>query len=277
LAAHKTGKTQVIDWLVEQLLRFDKQKRIVAVHHAVDIINDPDNREIQRASSMALFHLATKLLSGQDKSERCQELSMFLKAESGVGLTRFCNLASAGTVKSFDFQTTEFVKCSFESVDFRNCLFSGKTMFLSCSFDGTLGFHGCDGASSIVLKDCTFSKEAEFVISALTNMGIREETKRQFAEDALARALRKFKGPFGFDGIQYRYRMSGFKSGNPYNEKILDTLSHLGIIEKHKISNVAEGGLNIVHNKDVRREIIFFFDNGVLGKLLQAVIAEVIR
>ncbi|MGH8593127.1 MAG: NACHT domain-containing protein [Gammaproteobacteria bacterium] len=277
LAANKTGKTQVIDWLTDQLKRLDDNTRLAALRHAVDIINDKVNRDIQKASGMALFHLVTKMLHPQGKVDRTQQLSRYLGAEAAGGTTRFHNTAISGTMKAFDLSRVEFVRCWFESVEFRNCIFSAQTAFLGCSFDGTLDFTSCERAAELIVRDSMSSPEAEYALNTLKQKGIRQETKNAFAEDALSRALRKFKGDFGFDSIQYRHRKSGFKAGNPYNDAVWDVLAHKGVIEWHRISNVDEGGLNVVDDKEVRREVAFFFDNGVLGRRLQSVVAELTK
>lgn len=277
LAANKTGKTQVIDWLVDQLKRLEPTKRLAAIHHAVDIINDKENRDIQKAAAMALFHLVTKLLPPQGKDDRTCQLAESLKTGRHGGMTRFHDIAVSGTMKTFDLSNVEFARCWFEGTEFRNCIFSSNTSFLGCSFDGSLEFNSCVGSNEIAVRDARCSREAEYVLATLKQTGVREETKRVFAEDALSRALRKFKGGFGFDSIQYRHRKTGFKPGNPYNEKVWDVLFRHGIVERHHLSNVDEGGLNIVDDKDVRRDIVFLFDNGVLGRTLQNVLVELIK
>ena len=277
LAANRTGRTQVLDWLTDQMKRLDDKDRLMAIHHAIEIINDKENRDIQKSSCMALFHLVTRLLPSQDKAERTQALATFLKASNTTGPLRFHNIAMSGSVKALDLTNVEFVRCWFDGVEFKNCNFSSGTSFSSCTFDGTLDFVSCENSTDIVISDAVFSPEAEYAVDALKRTGVKEETKRAFAEEALTRALRKFKGDYGFDSIQSRHRKSGFKSGNPYNDKVWDVLSHFEIIQHHHISNVDEGGINVIDDKDVRREIAFFFDNGVFGRRLQSVLAELIK
>jgi len=118
------------------------------------------------------------------------------------------------------------------------------------------------------------SREAEYSLDRIRGTGVKQATKHAFAEDAISRALKKFKGSFGLDTIQNRHRKSGFKSGNPYNDDVWNALLHCKIIEEHRIANVSEGGLNVVEDKDVRREIMAFFDNGVFGRRLRSVFDE---
>jgi len=280
LALNKTGKTQVIEWLVLQLKRLqrsDPKKLVAAIHHAVEIIHDNENKENQKAASMALFHLVINLLSSDEKKERLRQMAELLVAETQDDKIRFERIGLAGTVRAFDFSNVEFVRCWFENVEFRNCIFSERSAFLSCSFEGTLDFASCDGLKKFAVREPLYSREAEYAFDEIRGTGVKEATKRTFAEEALSRALRKFKGDFGFNSIQYRYRKGGFRAGNPYNETIWEALLHCGIIQRHHISNVDEGGLNVVDDKEVRREIAFYFDNGVLGRRLDQVVAEVIR
>ena len=41
--------------------------------------------------------------------------------------------------------------------------------------------------------------------------------------------------------------------------------NYLYLIEKHTISNVDEGGLNVADNKELRKEVSALLDNGILG------------
>lgn len=274
LANNRTGKTQVMDWLTDQMKRMEDNKRLTAIHHAIDIINDRQNRDIQKASGMALFHLVMRLLPPQDKLERMNQVAKYLNADETEGIKRLHNVALSGTIRALDFSNVELIACWLDAVEFRNCIFTSQTSFLRCTFNGTLNFISCAGEKEIRLHDQIVSPEAECTIHILKKTGIREETKKAFAEDALSRALRKFKGSFGFDSIQYRNRKSGFKAGNPYNDKIWEALAHNGIIQRHTISNVEQGGIHVTDDKEIRREIAFFFDNGVLGRRLQNVLID---
>jgi len=136
-------------------------------------------------------------------------------------------------------------------------------------------FNSCDGAQNITVKDAHCSKEAEHSLSITRKLGTRVEVKRAFAEDALTRAIKKFRGDYGLKEIQYRNHKSGFKQGNPYNESVWDVLEETGIIERHRISNVDEGGLKITEDKEIRREIAKYFDDGVFGSGLTKIIQKI--
>ena len=82
---------------------------------------------------------------------------------------------------------------------------------------------------------------------------------------------------YGFRSIRYKHRSAGFSSSNPLSKKIWGVLSDERIIERHEISNVDEGGLNIVDDKDLRREIIAYLDNAVLSARLKKVIEELTK
>jgi len=276
LAANSTGKTQVLDWLLRQLKQLDDTKLYAATHHAIDIIQDKENREIQRSSSMALFHLVTKLVTIADKLERTKILAYLLNAKIQDGTIQFRQSTFTSQVRSFDFSRTEFIQCVFIDVDFKNCRFSPECKFLSDTFEGTLSFTNCDCANEITVSEPVCSKEAEYELDNVRNTGTREEIRRAFGEDVLGRALKKFRNDYGFMSIQFRHKKSGFKQGNPYNEKVWDVLSNKDIIEHHHISNVDEGGLNICDDKELRREIASFLDNGVLGRRLRDVVDELI-
>lgn len=272
LALNSTGKTQVFDWLLRQLKQLPPDRLAYAVHHALDIISDKESRENQRASSMALFHLIASLVQDPDKATRTRQLASLLNASRSDTKTTISGNTLAGSVRAFDLTQVAFIRCVFVDVEFKNCVFGPHTEFLNCTFEGTVAFTSCDGAQDIVIKDAFSSKEAEHALASVRKLGTREDVRRVFAEDALGRALKKFRGDYGFMSIQYRHHRSGFKQGNPYNEKVWEILKVEGILERHHISNVDEGGLNIADDKDLRREITTYLDNGVFGLRLQRVI-----
>jgi hypothetical protein len=93
----------------------------------------------------------------------------------------------------------------------------------------------------------------------------------------MARALKKFRADYGFKSLRYDHRRGGFRVGNPYNDAVWDVLLSAKILERHQISSVEEGGLNIREDKDIRREVASFLDNGTLGKRLRGVANELIE
>ena len=276
LASNSTGKTQIMDWLTDQVRRMEDRSKIAAIAHARDIIFDKENSEVQRQSSMALFHLVNNLLDKSDKRDRVARLAEFYAAEVLPSGWRFSQIALAGGVRGFDFSGCEFIRSSTADAEFRNCIFDADTSFKNCSFDGTLSFTNSRGEEDIQIVECSTSKEAEYVLDTIRRTGSRSELKRAFAEDALVRALKKFRRNFGFGSIQYRHRKTGFKPGNPYNETIWEELQRAGVIERHAISNVEEGGLNFADNKELRKEVGAFLDNGVLGPILKGLVARLI-
>ncbi|MBK8063254.1 MAG: hypothetical protein IPK29_03600 [Betaproteobacteria bacterium] len=59
----------------------EDRSKIAAIAHARDIIFDKENSEVQRQSSMALFHLVNNLLDKSDKRDRVARLAEFYAAE----------------------------------------------------------------------------------------------------------------------------------------------------------------------------------------------------
>ena len=277
LAANSSGKTQVLDWLLHQLKLFEEKKLILAIHHALQIINEEDDRDVQKASAMALSHIVMRLISDNDKTARLNRLRNYYKGTQQDEKVEFRRVLFTGQIRSIEFSETVFKQCCFIDVEFKNCNFSKKTAFQSCIFEGTLAFPSCEQASEITVNDPKYSKEAEFVLTEIRNDKPREEVRRDFAEDAMTRALKKFRGDWGFETIQKRHKSSGMKHGNPYNEVIWDKLISAGIVEDHLISGVTEGGLHIVEDKEIRREIVGYLDNGVAGKRLKQVIEDTMK
>lgn len=279
LSRHSSGKTQLIDWLVDQLRHQDPNQLKLAFKHAVEISRDKDNAEVRRASEMAICHLVCRFIpETDDKQVRVKKLGDLLGADIRTEDLFFTGSVFSGVLRAFDFSNTHFERCTFIDVEFKNCLFSEKSKFVTCSFDGNLEFHNCSGEKDLDLtKDTRMSKEAEYNLNQIRNATSRRELRVSFAEDALNRSLRKFRsGDYGFKVIQYRHRRSGFKPGNPYNERIWEVLESLEIVEPHRISNVDGGGLHIKDDKELRHDVATFLDNGVIRGMLKNVIEEVV-
>lgn len=278
LATNSTGNTQLLDWLVNQLRANGDVRVRAAMRHAGEIIRDKENAVYRREASMALFHLADGLLKAlKSKDEKTSQLAEFCGAKKLVNGWGFQDLTLAGSVRGFDFSGCEFVRASIIDVEFRNCIFDSNTQFRNSTFESTLAFNNCDGANAIKTEHCSYSKEAEFALDTARNFGVRPEIRIQLAEDSLTRALKKFRGNMGFSSIRYRHRRSGFKAGNPYNDSIWEVLQKYGVITKHEISGVDEGGIAIVNDKDLRRDINAFLDNGVLSAKLRVVLADITK
>ena len=275
LAKNSTGKTQVVDLLAEQLQQQDEKGLLEAMHHALRMICDEDKEEMRKKSGMALFHLAQKLVNGQqDKIERTKQLVKLLTSGGAAG---FRTITLTGQLHAYDLSNITFTQCQFVDVSFKNCRFSTDTVFENCNFEGTLGFASCDAVSQIQVNDATCSNEAEYELGRLQDTGPTKKVRESLAEDVLRRALRRFRGPYGFSTIQYSDRNTGFKPSNPYNKKVWDVLEGHRIIEKHHISGVVEGGLNVQDDDELKRDLRSFLDNNVIDGRLSQVIASLIE
>lgn len=277
LAKHSTGKTQLMDWLVEQLNSQNENQLRFAFSHALEITRDKENIEVRKLSEMAICHLACRFIEENDKNLRADKLLNLLSGSTNTEIISFRETIFSGVLRAFDFRDLEFISCTFIDVEFKNCIFDSKSVFTSCTFEGSLDFHNCSGEKNItVSKDTSMTREAEYALSEICNSGSRRELRASFAEDVLIRALRRFRSDYGFKDIQYRHRKSGFKPGNPYNDRIWELLETFKILERHRISNVDEGGLHIAEDKDLRRDIVSLLDNGVIGSTLRDAVENLI-
>lgn len=272
LAENSTGKTQVMDWLMRQLDRYTPDQLRAAINHAFDIIDDKDNQSIRKFSSLALFHLVNKLVRDTDKSLRVRHWGQLLNAASSKDMLIMRRRVCGGQLRALDLSQVYFTKCEFIDMEFKNCIFGAQTVFEDCIFEGTLAFVSCESLSSISTKGCRFSDESEYAMNEAVGKQTSVTSRKKFAEDALHRALKKFRGEYGWIGIQYNYRKPGFKRGNPYNDIIWDCLEEERITERHHISNVDDGGIHIVDDRELRREVVAFLDNAVLGRRLRKLI-----
>ena len=278
LAAQSAGHTQVIETLVTQLQRHPRPRLLDAMKQAYEIVSEQTNSSERLAASMALSHIAMALVENQksrvDRTQEFATLFGFLWANDSF---IFRNLAFSGNVTNLDLSHVEFQRCSFSNASFTKCKFSQETLFADSEFIGSLAFSGCESTGDINLADsCVLSKEAEYEFSIIHSGTARREVRISLAEDAAIRALRRFKTEFGLVTSQARRMTNGFRPGNPYNEKIWNELISGGIVERHRIAGVTEGGLNVCSDKEIRKEVSDFLDNGVLGGVLRGVIANVV-
>ncbi|MFZ2124558.1 MAG: NACHT domain-containing protein [Rhodoferax sp.] len=278
LAAQSAGHTQVIEALVTQLQRHPRERLIDAIKQAYEIVAEQKTSSERVSSGIALSHIVMALIESQKtRADRTQELAALF----GINLTGngflFRGMSFSGTIGNLDLSNVTFQNCYFLNVSFNKCKFSQRSIFMNCEFNGSLAFTGCESAGDLQIADgSVLSKEAEYEFSLVHSGTARREVRISLAEDAAVRALRRFKSEFGFVVSQARRMTNGFRPGNPYNEKIWDALLSAGIVERHRIAGVTEGGLNIRVDKEVRREVSDFLDNGVLGGTLRGVISSVV-
>lgn len=277
LSRNSAGHTPVIDWLVGQLKRNGPEKARAAVRHALALVAVAQEAKQRQESSLALFYLIQKLIEEVEKKQRTAALLNYYEPRFGGDHATVKGAYCGGLVSGFDFGGITFVECTFISVEFKNCVFNENTIFNSCRFEGNVQFSNCLGSKDIKIEKSRYSREAEFALNKIQGTSSRKELKMAFAEEVLRKSLRKFRsGDSGFGSIQYQRRNSGFQPGNPTNDTIWDALLRHGIVDKHHISNVDGGGLHIVENKDIRREVLAYLDNSILGVTLKQVIESAI-
>jgi len=276
LAKHSTGQNQVGEWVATQLKHLDQERLHAAISHAYRIINAPDNLSSRLRAGVALFKIINLLVSeDKDKSQRTAELLGLMTSGTRNELT---NTIVSGILKGYDFAGTTFTGCNFVDSTFQNCRFDTTTQFLGCRFDGGLEFVNCDGVASINLNgECTLSPEAELSISIFTQRKPRASVLEGFAEEALTKALKKFRTDTGLHSIQVRRSISGINQKNPYKVDVWKKLLREGVIEHHVISGVSEGGYHVKDEKDIKREIIQYLDNGILAGKLRSVFDALIK
>lgn len=278
LSAQSAGHTQVIESLVSQLQRHPRERLLDAIKQAYEIVAEQTISSERLSASIALSHIALALIENQKtRTDRTQELAALFGFSLNGTYLIFRNLAFSGTIPNLDLSGVKFQGCIFSNVSFSKCKLDSNTLFSSSEFIGPLTFSSCESAGDLrVTNDCVLSKEAEYEFSIIHSSTARREVRISLAEDAAIRALRRFKTEFGFVPSQARRMTNGFRPGNPYNERIWDALISGGLVQKHRIAGVTEGGLNVNLDKEMRKEISDFLDNGVLGGVLRGVIAGVV-
>lgn len=277
LSQHFLGDSQVIEWLVWQLKELPNDRLLLAIHHAGEIISAPENVPNRQRASVALSRIIFQLIKGDSKVERAHNLCSLLNTQTRGASRYIRKTILSGRVRAIDFANVIFDECTLIDIEFHGCRFSDTTVFQSCSFEGTLDFTNCEDIVSATSTSCRFSPDAEIVWSRILSTSPSAKVRLEFSEESLTRALKKFKGDYGFHGIQYRRRNSSANPRNPYNSKIWEILKQLNVIESHTISGVSEGGIHIREDKDLRRQIAQYLDNGIVGPILREVVTRLVE
>jgi hypothetical protein len=222
----------------------------------------------------ALFHLAQRLAHRLDntKSARTSLVLNYLGVASHVQ-----RLSVQGQISGLELSGLIFVDCNFKDVEFHNCTFSESTQFQKSRFEGALSFENCKLPGNAKLIDCTLSDEAEREWDKQAGRAAKSIINPTVVKEALREILRRFIGPFGFSSMKEADRKSGLILRNPCGDLAWEELIRAKILERHHISGVSGGGLNIVDNQDVRHEVRSFLDNAALGPRLQRVVEAILK
>ena len=277
LGMHASGSDDIFDYLVRIFAADSTAKAIATISHASRMVRVRPNWE---GASSALFHLSQRLAHRLEKNKR-ERADAVIKFMMGLeaSISQMVQVAMYQQVNGMDFSGVTFVDCHFDNVSFHNCNFSGATKFQRSRFIGELSFTNCtgEGCAEIDQASCKLSESA--VIAWEERKG-RSEKRRviseEIAKDALREILSKFIERFGFGGIKYKDRDSGPISRSPCKDETWIALLKVGIVERHRISGVSEGGLNIVDDSDVRHEVRNYLDNAALGRRLRSVLDQVL-
>lgn len=270
LEKNASGNTDVFDFLVQRFAAMEISKAEAAIGHARKMLLAQPRAE---GAISALFHLAQRLaFVQQSKKERTQHLFRSLAVSSPIH-----KLAVFGKLSGLDLCGVEFDECVFRDAQFHNCVFDGSTAFLHTRFEGTIAFENCQGAGLVALVDCSLSDAAEQAWNREAGRASKRLITERVARDALRDILRKFLGQFGFSSIKDGDRKTGPISRNPSREIAWDQLFKEQVIERHHISGVTGGGINISSKPEIRHEVRNFLDNAALGPHLSRVVAAILQ
>ena len=193
---------------------------------------------------------------------------------TGSGESIIENGFFAGIVKGYDFCGFRLEGCLFDEVEFRSCVFDGATIFSSCEILGTVAFAKCVGHEEVQVDDCRLSTAAGYTFARLRGSKLPRDTALELARDIVERALKKFRGPFGFHAITFGSCTLGLPRNNPLSLSVWDILIKHDVVRREPMSGSAEGGFAIGEDPLIRKEIQGLFDNANLGRRLQAAVEE---
>lgn len=272
LAESPSGRTQLVDWLMGQLNALDQDTIVAALHHAHDIVCDPDNATHFDQSSMALFNIVGRLITADDKKDRTARLLTYYGGKQSSDDKRLNRAVLNGQVRAFDFRGVVFSDCRCVDVEFKNCIFDSSTRLINCKFQGGLMFNNCQGEAEFKTEDCKATEAAEYALDQVHQQMPRKAVRTNLAEEALARALRKFRGQFGYVSVKSGRHLKGMNPSNPYNSSVWEKLERNNVVLRSHVSNVT--WFNLSDEKDIRKEVVTYIDSGYAGPTLSRVIAE---
>lgn len=275
LAQSGGSRAQVVDWLAGQLRRQPSEVVTEGLRHAFAMIRDPSGLGSRNKAGCALFAVASRLLGQSDKCARAKALREIMS--SGESKDAIDNGFFSGVVKGFDFTGLTLQECFLEDVEFRNCNFDTSTRFVGCDIVGSLAFSKCRDEGTIQLEQCRMSMSAEYSISKLRGLKVPDAIAIELAREVVERALRKFRGPFGFHTIFYSTRARGLPRNNPLRLAVWDVLLGHKIIQSERIAGERHGGLIVAEDPLIRKEIQGLFDNANLGRRLDQVVNELAK
>lgn len=273
LAESSTGNTDTIDWLFVRLKKLPNDQLMAAIRHSREMIaaKSPQHKAIS-----TLFHIAARV--AYDRKLDPKEKSQFILDCMGDPKTRtFKELMIQGGIRNVDLSGIIFDNCQFTDAEFGNCSFSGETLFKTCGFEGSLAIENCAGAGAARRADCSYSSAADNTWAAVSGGKPTRKVIEQLAEEALNQALKKFMGAYGFSTLKFRDRLSGVLRKNPFHIAVWERLLEHGILETHVITNISDGGLNLVKNDEIRHEVRMLLDGNIIGTRLAKVKATLVQ
>lgn len=271
LEKNAAGNTDVFDFLIERFEALEPKKAQASISHALEMVRA---RKSSDGAVSALFHLAQKiaLRTENSKSGRLTKTLDLLGISSPVR-----NFAIQGQVGGLDLNNVHFVDSTFRNVEFHNCVFDDRSQFENCRFEGMLTFSNCSGAGLVKVIGGKLSGEAEQEWGIQAGRASRKIINEPVVRDALREILRKFLGPFGFSTIKESNRHTGPILKNPCRERVWEELFKERILDRHHISGVSDGGINVVDSPEVKHEVRNFLDNAALGPRLQMIVESVVK
>jgi hypothetical protein len=271
LERNSTGDTDVFDFLVERFVAMERPRARAAISHAVEMVQARTHWE---GAASALFHLAQRIASEVEntKMDRRNFLLDSLGLKSPVR-----RLAVYGQITGLDLTELTFSGCVFKDVEYHNCNFDETTRFEDCRFDGDLKFENCQNSGRVCLNRCKFSEQAEREWQVRAGRASKKLINQDVVREAIREILRKFIGPFGFSTIKDADKNTGPILRSPCRDLAWEELFREKILERHHISGVSDGGINIVDMPTIRHEVRNFLDNAALGPHLRLVLDEILK
>lgn len=214
------------------------------------------------AASIALLTVNRLFAKGASHAERAASLLSLLPPP---GLQR---LYFTGSLARFDFSTTRFENCTFDSVAWANCSFSDRTCFVSCRFVGGT-MVACTGFGLASFSpSCVIDTEAKALIDSEAIRAGRKDYIRDDLRSDIACLVQKFifKDGLGLRTIEERGLERGTISNSIHKAEIVDAFTRT-IVEPHALG-AGKTGLHV--RESAKAALNYFSANGVLTGPLAA-------
>ena len=180
-------------------------------------------------------------------------------------------LRARGPIVGLDFKGVKVLNSRFQSVEFINCEFDGKSVFGSCVFSGPLALSGCADFGLAKFDHCELSPEARSVVQKEQSEQSRFPLRREDIANAVEDLLGRFRRGYGY---QTR-KMSGIDGS--MNQRCFFARELLREAQRADVLEIFNSGRRRMYRIADRHSVATFLDSGAKIGAVRQLIDELER